>query len=442
MRGMNHTNPLQELDYRHLWHPYADQTTYESQPHVCIERGEGAYLFDSSGRRLLDGIASWWSVAFGHGHPKLIRAIQLQAEILQQCVLGSVAHRPAVELAARLAALAPGDLNRVYFASDGSSVTEAALKVAVQHWQYQGRPEKTRFIGIEDGYHGDSLGAMSVGFISWFHGPYGRIVPPALIAPTPACACCAEPMAPGGCAAKALDAMAQLLAEHAHETAAIMLEPLCQAAAGMRFYPAAYLTELRRLCDAHEALLIADEIAVGFGRTGTMFACDQAGIVPDMLCLGKALTGGYLPMSALVVRDTIFDSFRGDGIEKRVFWDGHTHCGNPITSALALAALDLIAELDIPQSLAPRIAQLAAGFEHIATQDTVAYARTLGLIGVCAIREEAGGAVTAKRIAGEAMTRGLFIRPLGEVLYLWPPLTVTEQELGDMLHILHDAMGN
>ena len=427
---------LREQDNRHLWHPYTDITAFEREPYTCIERAEGVFLYTSDGHRMYDGIASWWAVSLGHGHPRLVGAMQAQAGILQHSILGNMSHPKAVELAARLAAVAPGTLNHVYFACDGSSATEAALKMAVQYWQNVGRPEKTRFVALEEGYHGDTLGAMGAGFISWFQKPFKELVVPAFRASSPHCSCCGFEDEPHCAVEIHLPHLEALIREHHEKIAAVILEPLCQGSAGMRIYPAAYLRHARALCDEHDILLIADEIAVGLGRTGRLWACDHAGIVPDILCVGKALTGGYLPMSAAIATDAVYDTFRKPGVR---FWDGHTYCGNPITSAVALAALDVFEEGELPA--AGVMEAMEAGFARIGGLEIVAYQKTLGMIGMCAVSDEAGGAARARAITLAAMDAGLFVRPLGEVIYLWPPLTVTVAQLNEMFAILEEAVG-
>lgn len=431
---------LRELDYRHLWHPYTDIGAYESGPFLCIERANGIYLYDQHGRALMDGIASWWACALGHSHPRLVQAIQEQASVLQHSILGKLTHPKAIGLAARLAAIAPGDLNHVYFASDGSSAVEAALKMVLQYWVHAGKPERREFVYLEEGYHGDTLGAISVGFVQQFHRPFEHAIRRAHMAPSPHCSCCAYDQVTDHCALRAFEGMEALIRAHHAELAAVIVEPLCQGAAGMRMYPAEYLRRLRALCDEYDIFLIADEVAVGFGRTGAMWACETAGIVPDLMCLGKALTGGYLPMSATIVTDRIYDGFRGDGTTDRTFYDGHTFCGNPITAALALATLDVFEEEHVLPSAEAGAVQMRSGFAELAKRSDIHFAKTLGMIGMAAVHANAGGAARARRVAHHALERGLYIRPLGEVIYLWPPLTTTTEELARMFEILDDAL--
>ena len=433
------TEEWRRRDVAHLWHPYTEITSFEGSAFPIIERAEGVYLYELGGRPLLDGISSWWCVNLGHNHPRLVGAIREQAGALQHCILAGMSHPKAIELAERLARLAPSDLNHAYFACDGSSAVESALKMAVQYRVNIGQKGRTRFIGLADGYHGDTLGAMAVGFVETFHGDFRDILTPAFQACSPHCAACPCSRAPGSCDVECFESMEQLVREHHREVTAVVLEPLCQGAGGMRIYPADYLRRLRRLCDEHDLLLIADEIAVGFGRTGRMFACETADIAPDIMTLGKGMTGGYLPMSVAMVSDRIYDTFRSDGGRSRTFYDGHTFCGNPITSALALAALDIYGQADFLPSLPPKERQLAEGMAALKRAAPDSTVLTLGLIGVLELSDSDGGSDRAHRIAGCALDLGLFIRPLGPAVYLWPPLTSTADELGEMLSLLKSA---
>jgi len=311
--------------------------------------------------------------------------------------------------------------------------------MAVQYRVNIGQPEKNRFIGLAEGYHGDTFGAMGVGFVETFHKDFEAILTPAYQAVSPHCADCPYGKTRQTCDVECFDSMAQLLRDHHDEVTAVILEPLCQAAGGMRIYPEEYLHRTRALCDEMDVLLIADEIAVGFGRTGAMFACKRAGIVPDIMTLGKGMTGGYLPMSAAMVSDRIYDTFRADGKRARTFYDGHTFCGNPITSAVALAALETYEAENIPASLAPKIEQLAEGMDRLKAFAPNSTVLTLGLIGVLELSEQDGGSARAKRVGQRALDVGLFIRPLGPAVYLWPPLTTTSEELQTMLELLQRA---
>lgn len=431
---------LRDLDIRHLWHPYTSTTAFEEGRYTCFDSGEGVYLYEPGGRPVLDGISSWWATALGHSHPRLVDAIREQAGILQHSILGNLSHPMAVRLASKLADITPKGLNHVYFACDGASATEAALKMAIQYWHNIGQPDRARFVSLAEGYHGDTLGAVGVGFVPQFHRCFENAVVRSYVAKAPHAPSDSGDAAEGDAVDLAFTSIEALVQKKHTKLAGVILEPLCQGAAGIRIYPAEYLRKVRALCDEHELLLIADEIAVGFGRTGSMFACDQAGIVPDILCLGKALTGGYLPMSAAIATDEIYEAFRSDETHDRTFYDGHTFCGNPITSAVALEALNIYTGEAIVESCEPLASQLREGMVEIGAYPCVAYQKSLGMIGMCAFTEKAGGAAIARAVAQAAMELGLFIRPLGEVIYLWPPLVTTSDQLEEMIDLLKDAI--
>ncbi len=423
-----------------LWHPYTEISSFEESRFPIVERADGCRLYTTDGHALLDGISSWWCVNLGHSHPRLVQAIRDQAGRLQHTLLGGMSHPPAIELAERLVQLAPDGLGHVMFASDGSCAVEAALKIALQYWHNLGETRRTRFISLTDGYHGDTLGAIGVGYVEAFHHPFRNVVNPALFADSPDCHRCSRRGPAKTCDVECFSSMRALVEEHHAECAAVIVEPLCQAAAGIRIYPAGYLQRLRALCNEYGLLLIADEVAVGFGRTGSLFACQQAGIVPDILALGKGLTGGMLPMSATLVSDAIYDSFRADGERRRTFFHGHTFCGNPIASAAALAALALYEEEMAGESFTQLMALLEQGMRQIAIRLGDFSPRTVGMIAAFEVAEEAGGAARAQRIAQHALTCGLYIRPLGSVIYLWPPLNTRSDDLLYMLAILDQAV--
>lgn len=434
------TPTLRELDVRHLWHPYTDINTFEGSPGTVIERAEGVYLYDSEGREVLDGISSWWACALGHSHPEIVKAIRDQAGVLQHSILGRLSHPLAIQLAAKLAEIAPGDLNHVYFAADGASATEAALKIAIQYWWNRGTEGKHRFVALSEGYHGDTLGAVGVGFVPSFHQCFEQAVQPAFRADAPHCRRCPYDKHPSSCSIECFESMENLIRTHHAELVGVIVEPLVQGAAGVRIYPDEYLRKLRALCDEYDLILIADEVATGFGRTGSLFACDHAGIAPDILCLGKALTGGYLPMSATIVTDRIYDAFRSDDTQDRTFYDGHTFCGNPITSAAALAAIEAYTREDIAARARQSSELLHREMEAFIDFESVDWVQCLGMIAMVGFSPEAGGSAMAKKVGDRALENGLFIRPLGDVLYLWPPLNTTESELTAMIDRFRSAV--
>ncbi len=437
---MNDYQELRDCDLRRIWHPYTKADAMEADQFPIIDRAEGVYLYDVRGRKLLDGISSWWCVNLGHSHPHIVEAIRRQAERLQHSVLGGMSHPPVIRLADELLAIAPDGLSRAYFASDGASANEAAMRMALQYWANLGKPERSRFVSLADGYHGDTLGTVGVGYVDAFHHSIRHAVTLSFAADSPHCFHCPCGKQPGQCQTECFGSMQHIFDDHGDEIAAVILEPLCQGAAGMRIYPADYLRRLRTLCDQRNVLMIADEIAVGFGRTGSMFACEQAGICPDFLVIGKGLTGGMLPMSAVLTSEKIFDAFRNTDGADRTFYHGHTYCGNPIASAAALAAIQTYRDEQIVPRSAVLAGRLAEAFEQFRSLPGVANTATMGTMTSLEISAEAGGPASAKQIAAAAMEAGLFIRPLGAILYLWPPLTTTPAELERMLDLFEQAL--
>jgi len=427
---------LQRLDLQHLWHPYTDMNSFDKSDFPIIKSANGIYLYDIEGKAIIDGISSWWCVNFGHSHPKLINAIKNQSEILQHSILGGMSHLNAIKLSEELAKIAPQGLTHSLFAGDGSSATEASLKIALQYWQNIEVENKTSFICLENGYHGDTLGAVSVGYIDKFHKNFKSILNKAYCAEAPQCTKCRYKQNPSNCNSKCFDSLEKLILKYHERIAGVIIEPLCQGAAGINIYSKTYLQKLRKLCDEYNLLLIADEIAVGFCRTGSMFACEQAGITPDLMLLGKGLTGGYLPMSAVMTTDKIYNSFRSYAKKDNTFYHGHTFTGNPITSALALAAISLYKELKILREMKPKIKFISEKIEEIGKSIPNSHSRSLGMIGAIEFDEEQGGSKRATEVCKHALTSGLFIRPLGNVVYLWPPLISTIEELGKMFEIL------
>lgn len=418
---------LRAKDLAHLWHPYTHINAFEQLNFPIIERADGVMLYDVEGRALLDGISSWWCVNLGHAQPDVIKAIQEQSAKLTHSIVGGMSHPSVIELAERLTAMAPEALTRAYFCGDGASATEAAMRMAMQYWYNVGRPEKKRMVSLAEGYHGDTLGAVGAGFVETFHASIRHVVTPALRAESPHCFECPSR---GRCDLTCFESMSRLIREHHEELAAVILEPVCQGAAGMRIYPPEYLQRLRELCDEHEVLVIADEIAVGFGRTGKMFACEYAGIEPDFMCVGKGLTAGYLPMSGVLTREVIFDAFRDTPGQDRTFYHGHTYCGNPVASAAALAALKVYERDHVVERSAGLASMMADAFAEMGAHPAVDQVKTLGTMSALRV---AGGSAAATAIAERAVASGLFIRPLGDMLYLWPPLTTTEEEMARML---------
>ncbi len=432
----------QARDRRALWHPYTAHSAMERTFPVITE-GEGIYLLDTEGRRYLDAISSWWACNLGHSHPRLVQAIRHQSARLQHSILGNMSHPAAIELAEKLTSLLGGDGRRVFFAGDGACAVEAALKIAVQYWHNVGHSERKRFVSLQNAYHGDTLGAVSVGLLPDFHEPFRSLLFPVFRAEAPFCAGCPYRLTPETCVCQCLASLEGILEQHAAQVAAVIVEPLCQGAAGMRMYAPACLAKLAELCRQHKVLLIVDEIAVGFGRTGRMFAFEHAGIQPDIVCLGKGLSGGYLPISATVVQESIFESFN-DRPADHTFYHGHTFAGNPIAAALALEVLNVYRDEAIVERADRMGLVLRRQMERFADLPGVERIRCLGMIAALDLQDARGFPSPARAGAVRAtlLARGILIRPLGNVVYLMPPLIIGEDELIGLAENLYWAINS
>ena len=429
-----------------LWHPCTQMREHQVQasrdalPLVPIERGEGAWLIGRDGRHYLDAVSSWWTNLFGHAEPRIADAIARQAHSLEQVILAGFSHQPAVELAERLLAIAPREARRaplakVFYADNGSAGVEVALKMAFHWFHNRGEHRRTKFIALENGYHGETIGALAVGDIPLYRRVYAPLLAQALFAPSPDAYLAEAGETAAQRAERAADALRELLERHVGEICALILEPLVQCAGGMRMHHPIYLRRARELCDAHGVLLIADEIAVGFGRTGTLFACEQAGIQPDLLCLSKGLTGGFLPLAAVLATQSIYDGFLDDSRE-RAFLHSHSYTGNPLACAAALASLAIFDSDDMlarNRETAARMAELAAPF---ADHTHVADVRQCGMIVAFELARNGDRRAPfdpAQRIGQHAyraaLQRGVVLRPLGDTLYWMPPYCIDEAQL-------------
>ena len=406
-----------------IWHPCTQMKAHERLPLVPIASAKGAWLTDFDGKRYLDGVSSWWVNLFGHGHPAINAALVDQLSRLEHVMLAGFTHAPAVELAERLAGVAPRGLGHAFFASDGASATEIALKMAFHHWANRGLPGKNRFVALAGGYHGETVGALAVTDVPIFRDAYAPIVRGGLVAPFPADARIAA------------DALDKLLRERGYEIAAVIVEPLVQGASGMRFYPAEYLARARELCDRHGALLIADEIMTGFGRTGTMFACEQAGIAPDLLCLSKGITGGYLPLSCVLSTDAVYDAFYDDDVA-RAFLHSHSYTGNPLACRAACAVLDLFEREDVIAANRERSRRFTTLAASLQAHARVRNFRHLGMIWAFEVEGAAPG--FAARAFEAALARGVLLRPIGNTVYFMPPYIVTDEEFGMLVQVALD----
>jgi adenosylmethionine-8-amino-7-oxononanoate aminotransferase len=423
-------------DLRHVWHPCTQMHDHEELPPVPIRRGSGVWLEDFAGKRYLDAISSWWTNLFGHANERISEAVATQARTLEHVLLAGFTHEPAIELAERLTALVPKGLTRCFFADNGSAAVEVALKMSFHYWQNCGRPGKTRFLTLGNSYHGETLGALAVGDVPLYRQTYRPLLLPVVTVPSPDSYECPPGESLTQHTRNRFELMEAALAQHAHELAAVIVEPLVQCAGGMRMYEPQYLRWLREACDRHQVQLIADEIAVGFGRTGTLFACEQAGIRPDYLCLSKGLTGGYLPLSVTLTTEEVYAAFYAPYASQRAFLHSHSYTGNPLACAAALATLDIFASepvLERNRKLALQLAEAAAPLKN---HPHVADVRQRGMIlAIELVRDRASRTPypwqerRGLRVYRHGLTRGVLLRPIGNVVYFMPPYVISPEEI-------------
>jgi adenosylmethionine-8-amino-7-oxononanoate aminotransferase len=415
-------------DRAHVWHPYTPMDAWAETDPIVVARAQGAWLEDVDGSRYLDGNSSWWVASLGHGHPRLLRAMREQAERLAHCSLAGITHEPAARLAEELVAVAPAGLTRVFYVDDGSTAIDAAVKMCVQGWKQLGRPAKTRFVALDGAYHGDTVGAVSLGGVEVFRRPYAGVTFECVHAPFPE----------GDAYERAFAAIAKLVREQADTVAAVVVEPIVQGAAGMRMYDPTFLRELRALCDRHDVWLVVDEVFTGYGRTGPMWACEAAGIAPDVMCLGKVFSA-YVPMAAVMANERVFAAFRGG--RERAFLHGHTFCGNPIGAAIAREVLAVYRDEKVLAGVARKAPTVKTAFERIAKIPGVARVRCRGMIGAADLEEGRGYLGGAGwRVYDEARRRGAYLRPLGSTVYVCPPLTIEDGELATLLRVLEESV--
>ena len=414
-----------KLDHDHLWHPFTQQQGWCGEEPLTIVRARGCHLVDAAGRHYLDGVSSLWCNVHGHRHPAIDQAVRDQLDRVAHSTMLGLTHPLAAELAEQLTEIAPAGLSRVFYSDSGSTATEIALKMAFQYQQQRGgqHTRRTRFVHLRDAYHGDTIGSVSVGGIDLFHATYRPLLFEAHAA---------EP----GDAAD----LERILARHEEEIAAVILEPLVQGAAGMIVHPPGYLRAARELCDRFGVLLICDEVATGFGRTGTMFACEQEGVSPDLLCVAKGLTGGYLPLAATLSTERIYEGFLGAPDEGRTFFHGHTYTGNPLACAAALANLETFRRERTLEEMQPKIRLLEEALEPVAEMPSVAEVRSRGFMVGIDLGEHEPSLRVGHRVAMEARKRGAIIRPLGDVVVLMPPLAISRGDLRRLVQITAESI--
>lgn len=418
------------LDKRHVWHPYTAMDAYidATDPFVIVE-AEGAWLTDADGSRYLDANASWWVASFGHRHPRLVRALVEQAARMPHVSLAGTTHEPVARLAGELCEVAPEGLSRAFFSDDGSTAVEVALKLCGQYWAQNGRPRRTRFVTLSGAFHGETLGATSVGGVSEFREVFGPWCFEAIRVPSPA--------EPDGWA-RAFDALEATLRRHPDEVAGVIVEPVIQGAAGMQVYPPSYLRRAREATREVDTFLIADEVFTGLGRAGARWACDLAGVSPDVMCLAKSLTGATLPFAATLATERIFDGFRGG--RERAFLYGHTYCGNPLGAAVAREALAVFRDEDILGQVARKAPRVAARFAAMTTIPGVARARALGMVGAVDLGGEGYHGGRGWEVYAQARKRGAYLRPLGDTVYIAPALNIPDADLDLLLDIVEDSV--
>ncbi|HEY7256907.1 MAG TPA: adenosylmethionine--8-amino-7-oxononanoate transaminase [Solirubrobacterales bacterium] len=414
-----------QLDRDHLWHPFTQQQNWCEEEPLVIARAKGWHLIDTEGRHYIDGVSSLWCNVHGHRHPVIDGAVRDQLDRVAHSTMLGLTHPGAAELAAKLVEIAPPGLSRVFYSESGSTATEIALKMAFQFQQQRGgqHTRRTSFVHLRDAYHGDTIGSVSVGGIDLFHATYRPLLFEA------------HAVEPGDAAD-----LERALAANEEEIAAVIVEPLVQGAAGMLVHPRGYLRAVRELCDRFGVLLICDEVATGFGRTGTMFACEQEGVAPDLLCVAKGLTGGYLPLAATLATERIYEGFLGAPEDRRTFFHGHTYTGNPLACAAALANLDTFEREQTLACLRPKIRLLGELLESVAEQPGVVEVRSRGMMAGIDLGERDPSLRVGHRVALEARRRGAIIRPLGDVIVLMPPLAVSNGDLRRLVEITSEAI--
>lgn len=439
----------QELSLRDLktvWHPCTQMHDHEAYPPIAIKRGSGIWLEDYDGHRYIDAISSWWVNLFGHANPRINSAITEQLSKLEHVILAGFTHEPIVTLSERLIELAPKGLARCSYASDGSSAVEIALKMSFHYWRNQ-EQTRTRFISLSNSYHGETLGTLSVGDVALYKKTYEPLLLQAITVPSPDCYHREEGESCADYSIRQFAAMEKILVQHAHEVCAVIVEPLVQCAGSMRMYDPVYLKLLRAACTKYNVHLIADEIAVGFGRTGTMFACEQADITPDFLLLGKGLTGGYLPLSVCLTTDNVYQAFYAEYAKQKAFLHSHSYTGNPLACAAANAALDIFRDDDVLNRNRQLSAHMAKATEHFSDHAHIAEVRQRGMILAIEMVKDKKARTPypwqerrGLSVYRHGLANGALLRPLGDVIYFMPPYVIRESEIDQLVKVAWEGV--
>jgi adenosylmethionine---8-amino-7-oxononanoate aminotransferase len=440
---------LEQADKQFVWHPFTQQESWEADAPIIIDRAQGAYLVDVDGNRYLDGVSSLWVNVHGHHRAEINAAITAQLDRVAHSTFLGLTHAPGIELARRLMDVVPGQLQRVFYSDTGAAAVEIALKMAFQYWQQRPdpRPRKTKFFSLHNAYHGDTIGALSVGGIDLFQQIYRPLLFPTVKAPEAYCYRCHLGKSYPSCRLACLDEIERAIAINAEELAAVIMEPLVQGAAGIIVYPPGYTRAVWEIAKRHSVLFIADEVATGFGRTGNMFACEHEGVEPDLMAVGKGISGGYLPLAATFATEEIYRAFLGRPEEAKTFYHGHTYTGNPVACAAALASLDLFGQERTLERLQPKIAALTAGLETIRDLPLVGDVRQRGFIaGIELVQDVATGTPfpvaeqLGVQVVKEARRHGVMLRPLSDVIVLMPPLAIADDELAALLRAVRESI--
>ena len=441
------TEQLRLWDKRHVWHPFTQMQEWERDEQIIIVKGEGCWLIDTDGRRYLDGVASMWTNVHGHCRRELNDALKEQVDRLEHSTLLGLASEQSIILAARLAEITPPGLDRFFYSDNGSTAMEVAVKMAYQYQVHTRKPERSRFITFKHAYHGDTLGAVSVGGIGIYHTTFKPLLFETVQAPAPYCYRCELGCSKDSCSMKCVDALEELMERNAGLVAGLVIEPLVQGAGGMIVQPAGFLRRVRELCDRYDILMIADEVATGFGRTGTMFACQHEGVVPDIMAISKGIAAGYLPLAATVTVDKVYSAFLGSYSELKTFFHGHTFTGNPLACAVALKSLQLFQQDNLLAELQPKIARLKQLLDDFKSLPHVGDVRQCGLAaGIELVENKETGTPypwedkIGIRVCLEARKRGVFTRPLGNTIVVFPPLVISNSELDMLLNVLQESI--
>lgn len=439
---------LAERDLKHIWHPCSQMKDYEELEPIVIDHGKGVHIYDTEGKEYIDIVSSWWCNLLGHCNPVINESIKHQLDKLEHVIFANFSHEPAIQICEQLMEIIPTGLTKFNFSDNGSAAVECALKLSFQYQYQRGRRKKTKFICLTEGYHGETIGALSVGSLDIYAKLYNPILLDTIHVEAPDCYRCPYGTCRENCQTECFEHAEQTFARFGEEACGIIIEPLLQGSAGMRMYPPSYLTKLRKLCDQYEVLLIADEIATGFGRTGKMFAFDYAGVSPDIMCISKGLTGGYMPMAITITTDEIYDAFYADYSEGKAFMHSHTYSGNPLGCAAGLAVLKILKEDGILDQAGIRARYLNQKLnEALLEHKNVGEIRHLGLINAIELVKDKNtksgfdsGMRTGYQIYKKALEKGLLLRPLGDVLYFNPPLIINEDEIDQAVERCVGAM--